>query len=224
LPGPLEIVARMTLDVWGLLGCIGIGVALVAGVLNSAKREGIESRQRFALGSMVVIYAIAFFCLPDEAAYLIPAAPFVLLLVWSIAPRWAFRVCCGLIILSPFITWSGTKPAAGLVIQDHRQRVATDNAINGFLRFSSMVSGSNAYIAGSWEPPIDVLTADAPRPGVKVLYLVTQAELDQLIAQGWHVWYLPLMREFDFRVYHFDVAAHGARDVRLLHPDGKAND
>jgi hypothetical protein len=146
----------------------------------------------------------------------------VLLLAWWAAPRWAFRACCALIILSPFATWSGSRPAAGLIFQDHRQRVATDGQIEGFLHFSGLVSGSNAYIVGSWEPPIAVLTADAPPPNAKFLYLVTLGQLDQLVAQGWHVWYLPLMREFNFRVYQFDVAAHGARDVRLLHPDRRA--
>ena len=92
-------------------------------------------------------------------------------------------------------------------------------ALIGIANISSLVSGSNAYIVGSWKPPIDLLTEDAPRQNTKFLYLVTQGELDQLVAQGWHVWYLPLMREFDFRVYQFDIAAHGARDVRLLHPD-----
>jgi hypothetical protein len=90
--------------------------------------------------------------------------------------------------------------------------LATDGQINGFLHFSSLVSGSNAYIVGSWEPPIAVLTADAPPPNTKFLYLVTQGELDQLIAQGWHVWYLPLMREFNYRVYRLrHRRARGAR-------------
>jgi hypothetical protein len=42
-----------------------------------------------------------------------------------------------------------------------------------------------------------------------------------LIAQGWHVWYFPMMREFNAR-FGFDVAAHGARDARLLRTDRAA--
>jgi hypothetical protein len=220
LTGPWGIAARMTLEVWGLLGTAGLAVALIAAP-SAPARPGPGSRQLFAWASMLVIYVIAFFCLPDEAAYLLPAVPFILLLVWWLTPRWAFRTCCALIIVSPFVTWDWRRacPAPGLVIQDHRDRIALDDQINGFLHFSSLVSGSNAYIVGSWEPPIDLLTADAPRPNTKFLYLVTQGDLDQLTAHGWRVWYLPLMREFDYRVYHFDVAAHGARDVRELRPD-----
>jgi hypothetical protein len=217
-PGPLEIAARMTLEVWGLFGLAGICIALGGGLLpGRTPRPAVSSRHLLAWAAMLVIYAIAFFCLPDEAAYLIPAIPFTLLLVWRVAPRWMFQVCCGLILLSPFVTWQGGRPIAGLIVQDHRQRVATDAGISGFLHFSSMVSGSNAYIVGSWEPPIAVLTADAPRADAKFVYLVSQPELDQLIAQGWHVWYLgEVMREFDARVYGFDIADHGARDVGLL--------
>ena len=220
-PTVLQIAARMTLEVWGLLGVAGLCLALIsAPALRS--RPVVSSRHLLAWVSMLIIYAIAFLCLPDEAAYLIPAVPFVLLLAWWLAPRWAFRACCALIIASPFITIRAARPAAGLIIQDHRQRIATDGQIEGFLHFSSQVSGSNAFITGSWQPPIDVLTADAPPRDTKFLYLVTQPQLDQLIAKGWHVWYLPLMREFNDRVYGFDVAAHGARDVRELRPDRPA--
>jgi len=222
-PGPLQIAARMTIEVWGILGAGGLCIALLAAAItkiaNTAKsRPAVSRRQLVAWASMLVIYAVAFLCLPDEAAYLIPAVPFALLLAWWLAPRWAFQTCCVLVIVSPFVSRNG----AGLIIQDHRQRVAMDGQIEGFLHFSSMVSGSNAYIVGSWEPPIAVLTADAPPRDAKFLYLVTQGELDRLNARGWHVWYLPLMREFNYRVYDFDIAAHGARDVRELHPDRPA--
>ena len=222
-PGGLQIAARMTLEVWGLLGAAGVAIALLCGLIPSAgPRPAVSTRHLLAWACMLAIYVIAFLCLPDEAAYLIPAVPFALLLVWRVAPQWAFRACCTLIIISPLVTWSGARPAPGLIFEDHRQRLKTDEDINGFLHFTSLVSGSNAYIVGSWEPPISVLSADAPQPNTKFLYLATQGELDQLVAHGWRVWYLPLMREFNFRVYRFDVAAHGARDVRLLHPDRRA--
>jgi hypothetical protein len=64
------------------------------------------------------------------------------------------------------------------------------------------------------------MTADAPPPNAKFIYLVSQPELDQLVSQGWHVWYLGnVMREFDARVYGFDIEEHGARDARLLKVD-----
>jgi hypothetical protein len=225
-PGPLEIAARMTLQVWGLLGVIGLCVALL-GSLPLLRRPGqrcgarpvISSRHVLAWGSMLVIYAIAFFCLPDEAAYLIPAIPFTLLLTWRVAPPWAFRICCGLVIVSPFLTWSGLRPAPGLILQDRSERLEDKAQISAILRFTSMVSGRNAYIVGAWQPPIAVLTADAPPRDTKFIYLIdTPEQLDQLIAQGWHVWYFPLMREFNAR-FGFDIAAHGARDARLLRTD-----
>ena len=219
-PGPWGMAARVTIEVWGALGFAGVCLGLVCGIARRGPRPQVSGRQRLAWGAMLAIYALAFWCLPDEAAYLIPAIPFVLLLTWWGAPRWAFRVCCGLILVSPFVSFTGGRPAAGLIIQDHRERVATDGQIGGFLHFASTVSGRNAYIVGGWKPPIDVLTTDRPVPNAKFLYLVTQPELDQLTAQGWHVWYLPLMREFSARVYHYDVAAHGARDVRELRAGG----
>jgi hypothetical protein len=216
-PGPWGMAARVTTEVWGVLGFAGICIAILAAAVRRRASAPISSRQVFAWSAMIVIYAIAFWCLPDEAAYLIPLVPFVLLLVWWRTPRWAFIACCVLIIASPFVTWSGAKLAPGLILQDHQQRVATDGQIGGFLHFAATVSGSNAYIVGGWKPPIDVMTADKPVPNAKFLYLLTQPELDELTAQGWHVWYLPLMREFNYRVYHYDVAEHGALDVRGLH-------
>jgi hypothetical protein len=219
-PGPWGMAARVTTEVWGVLGFAGVCLGIVAGIARRRTTAPVSARQVFAWIAMILIYAIAFWCLPDESAYLIPLVPFVLLLIWWIAPRWAFLTCCALMVASPFVTWSGAKPAAGLILQDHQQRLATDGAIGGFLHYAASVSGSNAYIVGSWKPPIDVLTADKPVANAKFVYLLTQAELDQLRAQRWQVWYLPLMREFNYRVYHYDVAAHGARDVRGLRPGG----
>ena len=214
-PGPLQIAARMTVEVWGLLGVAGLCLALLAAPWFKA-RPNLPRRQLLAWTTMLVIYAIVFLCLPDEAAYLIPAVPFVILIAWWAAPSWAFRACCALIVASPFLTWSGAYPAPGLIFQDHRDRTMTDAQIERFLRFSALATGSNAYIVGSWEPPIAVLTADTPHPNSKYLYLLPPGQLDQLISQGWRVWYLPLMREFNARVYSYDIATHGARDVRLM--------
>ncbi|HEX4084572.1 MAG TPA: glycosyltransferase 87 family protein [Chthoniobacteraceae bacterium] len=210
-PDSLQILARMTIEVWGTLGVAGVCLALLA-IPLARSRPRVSSRQVLAWSCMLVIYAIAFICLPDEAAYLIPAIPFTLLLLWRFTPRWAFQSCCALILLSPFLL-------PGLVLQDHRARALTDGQIGGFLHFASQISGRNAYIVGSWEPPIAVLTAGHPHPDIQYLYLVTQGELDTLVAKGWHVWYLPLMREFNYRVDHYDIADHGARPVQqLLHP------
>lgn len=216
-PTARQITVRMTVAVWGVLGVAGLCMALVCG-LKTRVRPAISSRHLLAWISVIVIYSVAFLCLPDEAAYLIPAIPFALLLAWLLASACVFRACCALIIASPFISFTGWRPAPGLILQDHRDRIATNAQIASFLEGASLVSGSNAYIVGSWKPPIDVLTADAPPPNTQFLYLVTQPDLDDLVAKGWHVWYLPAMREFDYRVYHFDIAAHGARDVRELHP------
>jgi hypothetical protein len=230
-PGRREILARMTLEVWGLLGFAGICLAALGGMSYLAPWQKRPARPRLfttqpgAWANMLVIYAVAFFCLPDEAAYLIPAVPFTLLLAWWAAPRWVFQTCCLLIVVSPFVTWDidRERPAAGLIFQDHRDRLATDDSVAGFLHFCAGIPGRNAYIVGSWEPPIAVLTASAPPLNTKFLYLVTKPELAQLLAQGWRVWYLPYMRQFNARVYHYDVALYGAADVRLLAPSKPAS-
>ncbi len=214
-PDWLGIVARMTVEVWGVLGMAGILLALAAAPFARA-RPSLSGRQSLAWASMLVIFAIAFICLPDEAAYLIPAVPFVLLLLWRAAPRWAFAACCLFVIASPFLSFSGFRPVAGLIVQDHRDRVATDASIGRLLQFTALATGSNAYIVGGWQPPIAVLTADAPPPNTKFLYQITEPDLDQMIAAGWHVWYLPNMRQFNYRDYHFDIAQHGARDIAQL--------
>jgi hypothetical protein len=218
LAGPVEILKRVSVEVWGVLGTAGICVAVAAGLVKRAPRV-VTQRRLLTWWSVVVIYVVAFLCLPDEAAYLIPAAPFVLLLVWWGAPRWAFVGCCGVMVLSPFVTLGRNGVEEGLVLTDHRDRVRTDESIGNFLQFTTLVSGSNAYIVGSWKPPIDVMTADMPRGDVKFEYLVTAGELDQLVKEGWRVWYLgEAMLVFEERVYGFDVRAHGARDVRELRP------
>jgi hypothetical protein len=226
-PGFFGMAARMTTEVWGVMGFVGICVAFGACFLCRAHsrnaRNAVPKRHLMAWWSMLVIYVVVYACLPDEAAYLMPALPFALLLIWWAAPRWAGLACCGLMVVSPFLSVRDFRPVAGLLIQDHRDRVSTDGSIENFLHFAATVSGSNAYIVGSWKPPIDVLTADSPRKDAKFVYLLTQAELEQAIAQGWSVWYLgEPMRFFEVRTYGYDVAQHGARDIAELMAAGAA--
>ncbi len=63
-----------------------------------------------------------------------------------------------------------------------------------------------------------LLKAGQPPARARFLYLVSRPELDELNAQGWRVWYLPLMREFDARVYHFDIARDPARAAAVANP------
>jgi hypothetical protein len=167
---------------------------------------------------MLVIYLLAFVSLPDEAAYLIPLVPFVLLFAWFVAPPLVFRIGCGLLLLSPWVGWAEGKIAAGYVVQDHEDRISDMQQCKMLLDLTARVSGSNAYIVGSWAPPIAVVTADHPRISTQYLYLVSKPELEVLRAKGWHVWYFPAMREFDARVYKFDIARYGARDVMEVLP------
>jgi hypothetical protein len=122
-------------------------------------------------------------------------------------------------VVSPFVTIDGWRLSAGLVILDHRQRIETARHVGDLLQFTRRVNGRNVYIVGSWQPNIDVLTADDPVRDAKFLYLVTEGQLDQLRAQGWNVWYLPGIREFDAMVNRFDIEKHGARYIGDLRPE-----
>ncbi|HOX84547.1 MAG TPA: hypothetical protein PKW76_06300 [bacterium] len=106
-PGVVQILYRLTVEVWGLLGLLGL--FLVSGSVLFAGRKtnsflSIHTALFFVPTAVLVLilYLIAFLRLPHEAEYLLPALPFFLLLLDRLVPqqRMVFFAIC--MTLTPF--------------------------------------------------------------------------------------------------------------------------
>ena len=110
LPTVQKVIWRITHQIFGYGGLIAIGLSILVSIalayLGSKQTTFLEKTQKKHLISWIVaivLYTIAFLKYPTKSAFLIPAIPFVFLLLGRFLHRKVFRVLCVLIIISSFI-------------------------------------------------------------------------------------------------------------------------
>lgn len=108
-PPPLYVLKNLTVDVWGLVGCIALAIGAAAALVHrmhhagNAALRGPMRALDVAAWAMIAIVTLVFLRLPHEAGYLIPAVPFVLLLFARALPPRGFAGLCIAIVVSSLV-------------------------------------------------------------------------------------------------------------------------
>lgn len=98
----IDVAKNGTLEVWGLVGCLGLaGVALAALLSRRLRAPAIPRLERAAWGVGLVIYVAGFLRMPFDAGYLMPAVPLALVLAARALAPPAFTALCAALIVSP---------------------------------------------------------------------------------------------------------------------------
>jgi hypothetical protein len=215
-PDWMTILSRGTIDVWGIIGVIGL-LSATASLFWKRTKPALPNKfvvPAFLL--VILIYVGAYLRLPDQAGYLLPIVPFALLLLQMFANKHIFQVFCLSLVVAPFADFSGNRLAQGQILADHRDRLETMARIRSFLAYSETLAGRNTFVVGGWEPEISVMIPEGVARRNRYVYLLDAEHLDAALKNGDHVFYLPLMREFNWRVYNLDLAQYGAIDLRAM--------
>jgi hypothetical protein len=215
-PDWLTVLARGTVEIWGIAGLIGLLIAAGSLFLKPAKSELPNKWIVPACLLAIVIYITTYLRLPDQAGYLLPIVPFILLLLQRFAPRKGFQVLCACLLISPFVGISRDGLSDGPIIVDHTERILTMTRIHRFLAYSAALPGCNTFVVGGWEPQIAVMAPNLLNARNHYVYLLNEQQLSVALRNSDHVFYLPLMREFNFRVYSLDLAQYGALDLHAM--------
>ncbi len=221
------VLERGTIEVWGTIGLVGLLVAVIGFVLVRVRpgrwQPAAVSRIQNpcvapALAVIIVVYAVAYFLLPDQAGYLLPVIPATLMLAALYGPRLCFQIFCLTLIVAPFVEISTVGLAAGPIFADRRERLQTIESIRNFVQFSRSLPGRSMILVGGWEPQIDVLFPETSG-NIRYVYLLSDERLKAAINDGFTVYYLPAIRAFNASVYGIDVAKFGARDLRAVYEE-----
>lgn len=109
-PPLTKVIYKMIPGVFGLIGSIALGVFLLKAVFNKkSQRAGEEFNYQLdkkiivASATIIILYVISYFRLPQKSGYMIPVIPFVILLFGYYLNRKNFKWLCWSLILSPFI-------------------------------------------------------------------------------------------------------------------------
>jgi len=210
------ILIRSTFEVWGGFGLIALGIAAGGGWLTRKQPHSSNSRIVWSLLLILAIYITAYLGLPDQAGYLLPIVPAVLLLVCLFSPRPSLQVAFCCLLFAPIAepTPRGIRP--GAILSDHQDRLQNLANIRDFLELTESVPGNNTFVVGASEPEIAVLTPRLRDGRNRYVYLMNALEAKAAIDDGRHLYYLPAMRKFNYEETGVDLAEYGARDLRCV--------
>ena len=109
-PSVFSLVKFATEDLWGVIGVLAVGVAVLHWIWTAlARGKRIEPAAEAERGMLwaslaaVLIYLLAFLLTPYEPEYLMPIVPFALVLLSMLVGRGAFAAVCVALLFSPFV-------------------------------------------------------------------------------------------------------------------------
>lgn len=233
-PDWLTILSRGTLEIWGTLGLLGL---LLEACVLSLSRSGLirkladstiwlasikelpdppdrlsSSRSKWLIVALVLWLAITvavYLRLPDQAGYLLPAVPAVLLLAQQVVSRRAFQFACACLILSPFVDLGPKGLQAGAIFADRAERIHTLDQVEHFLGYAETLPGQNTIVVGAWEPIIATIAPHIAHGRNHYVYLLDDVTLAAVLARNEPIFYAPRMREFNQRIYGIDLTKYG---------------
>jgi hypothetical protein len=222
---PIDVVfARATTLVWGQIGFVAL-IALICAApfyIGNARRMLLQPSARHALAmamSVVALYLIAFLRLPDEAGYLVPLVPWVLVLVALLAPSSGLIALTAALLLSPWIAFHGMHPTLeGAILEDHLVRESQDQATHAVIEAVRALPGRAAVVSG-WVLPRITLNLDGDRLGAhQFIYLVEDDDdYRHYVAEGRQIYYLPGVDLYESQAHQLELSELGAHQLDVPH-------
>jgi hypothetical protein len=219
---PLSLAAGQgTVLLWGLLGCGALGLALLSLARTRAdapRPVTLDRAQRWAAATIIALEVFLYSRLPHDEGYLIPIAPFVLLLLASMITVPRFRAVCATFLLAPFVlgidveppkkgpTPPGTSPLAmrlivsgqvivveplrGPALRDRAKRIEQERIATSLIAWWPTHPEPFLLVAGNSAPMLYHLFPQAPhrRPFLRSLDARHRAEA---VAAGVPIFALP---------------------------------
>ncbi len=220
---PLDVVATRALPlVWGPLGLAALVLLLCAAPAYAgfSRRALGAARTRSALllaGTAIALYLIAFLRLPDEAGYLVPAVPFVLLSIALLTPPWAVNALAVALLLSSWIGWNEARPGLdGPIVEDHRVRESQQRSTAAVIDAVARLPGRATIVSG-WVLPRITLALGGVREGPhQFIYLVEDpGDYQHYVAEGWDLYYLPGVDLYESQAHDLELSELGARQLAV---------
>jgi hypothetical protein len=210
------ILMRSTVELWGALGLVALGIAAAGAWLTRKQPRLTNYRIVASLLLIVAIYIAAYLRLPDQAGYLLPIVPAILLLVCLFTSRRFLQTALCCLLIAPFVELAPVGLRPGAILADHQRRVQNLANIRAILKVGESAPGSNVFVVGASEPQIAVLAPHLQKGRNHYVYTMTASEAKAAVENGQSLYYLPTVRRFNYSVNGVDLAQYGARDMRSL--------
>lgn len=242
-PRALHVVKNASVDLWGIPGFATIAIACLFWLARLGRRSGVPSIPAPSPGGLVAacacgiaVYLAAYLRLPIKAFYLIPAVPFMLLLLGRSLARNGFLAVCVALIASPWVLKVSQpgKPDSlpltagtiafraagqpwnldllrGPILADRERRALGMRYVEASLDRARRLPGESVVAAWDWLPQIRVRLAGKRDGRVEYVYLLTAADLDDLRLRGVAVYHLAGAETENVKVNGVSLNERGAR-------------
>jgi hypothetical protein len=245
-PGVAEALKAATLDTWGLIGLLAMGAAAVSIAIDRVRRRPAPSLRQLAPWLAVIgVYLALFAALPNEAGYLIPTLPFVLLLLGQLLPYRRFLALSIALAASSFFFGIGREATPGgpvasrlalpLAIHGHRlildplqgpvlaaesARREAEGYVARVIARGSALPGNSVIVAGYWWTQVSAKLYESPRDEEReYVERLKPAALKRYEARGFSIHYLARQDAYNLYQGGVDLGPIKARELVI---DGDA--
>jgi hypothetical protein len=218
---PLGVVAARALPlVWGPLGLAALLVLICTVPLyyRYARSRLAEPHTRNALALAllaIALYLAAYLRLPDEAGYLVPAVPFVLLVIALLAPPRAVGALAIALMVSPWVGFDGGLPTLdGAIVEDHLVRESQLRQTRAIIDVAAGLSGRAAIVCGWVLPRIRLALGGDAQGSHRFIYLVEDMDdYQHYLDDGWRLYFLPGVDLYESQAHQLELAELGAHQL-----------
>jgi hypothetical protein len=236
-PYPLwpEVLYKMSIGIWGVTGTIGV---MLFAAFFMLKWKSFTWQARHTVWLLVaLVYALAYFRMPEKAAFWLPVVPFVLFAMAEVSTRRQRIILGSMLILSPLImginksdiytgsshsSWAFTftssngelflDPLNGAVLNDftkRRNKLATCKKIQQKLMTEQQ---RTLLISGWWYAMLEVhrLEGKWSNPNAILLYYARPKVLKNYASHGYQLRYLPEQAAVNDRKYNSSFTVNNA--------------
>ena len=234
-PNFVEAIYKTTIGPWGVLGIIAVIIAKTQ--LIKRKSINFKNREFNFLFLVILVYGIAFFRMPEKAAFWLPVVPFSLMYISRHVSLLIARLSILFLIFSPLLfginktdpyTGSDHSPLAitfgsadgelffdpiqGPIFNDYTKRINKLEAVEKIEHNIMLIRKPTVVIAGWWYAMIEVDKRDGKwsNANIKVLYYALPKELEQWKEKGYELRYLPKQEIVNDKKYNTTYTVNNA--------------
>lgn len=208
---PLPIVWEMaTVRVFGELGTLSLAlvapIVIYRALIRREERVNLTALQPYLVGLLATL--ALYLWMPLDSGYLLPAVPFIWILLRGLLSAGVLRVLALAVILSSFVGFSDGW--VGEVVRNNRTRDQQYQVITQTLSRIQELEGPVVLVVGEWGNQLNFRLGALPGT-IQLRYLLKREEAVQLREQGTPVFYLPGIDEYNIAFADIDLRDYGAQ-------------
>ncbi len=218
----LKTLRLATVGVFGTAGLIGMGIVILLALLRGRGVEKNEHDTRGVFGAAIVamlIPLVTYLRVPGSPGYLIPAVPFLLILLTRCTKPAAAWVLALFMVCSPFIDISLSGIERGSFLKNVDTRVERMDVARGIMRAMEGLEGDKVVITGSHYPLIRFMADEAGLDLSHYVFRMEEERFQERLAEGVAIYLAPGARMMTLAQNGYDPLALGARELKPELPD-----